>query len=74
MAPIRSGIRTLDITSVIFGPHCTATRTYDGSVQAESGAASLLPRTDGEIAPHCLPMALADKLVVRCPSLRMVAS
>ncbi|CAB5301175.1 L-carnitine dehydratase/bile acid-inducible protein F [Burkholderia multivorans] len=35
---------------------------YDDIVQAASGAASLLPRTDGLEAPRYLPMALADKV------------
>ncbi|WP_281175136.1 CaiB/BaiF CoA transferase family protein [Paraburkholderia nodosa] len=35
---------------------------YDDIVQAASGAASLLPRADGDAAPRYLPMALADKV------------
>ncbi|WP_421793721.1 CaiB/BaiF CoA transferase family protein [Hydrocarboniphaga effusa] len=35
---------------------------YDDIIQAASGAASLLPRADGNAAPRYLPMALADKV------------
>ena len=35
---------------------------YDDIIQAASGAASLLPRTDGNPAPRFLPMAMADKV------------
>jgi crotonobetainyl-CoA:carnitine CoA-transferase CaiB-like acyl-CoA transferase len=35
---------------------------YDDIIQAASGAASLLPRTDGDPAPRFLPMAMADKV------------
>ncbi len=35
---------------------------YDDIIQAASGAASLLPRVDGNPAPRFLPMALADKV------------
>ncbi|VXC14388.1 L-carnitine dehydratase/bile acid-inducible protein F [Burkholderia sp. 8Y] len=35
---------------------------YDDIIQAASGAASLLPRTDGNPAPRYLPMAMADKV------------
>nr|WP_201764710.1 CoA transferase [Halomonas titanicae] len=35
---------------------------YDDIIQAASGAASLLPRTDDNPAPRFLPMAMADKV------------
>ena len=35
---------------------------YDDIIQAASGAASLLPRTDGNLQPRFLPMAMADKV------------
>lgn len=35
---------------------------YDDIIQAASGAASLLPRADGQPAPRFLPMAMADKV------------
>ncbi|OYD72324.1 UNVERIFIED_ORG: crotonobetainyl-CoA:carnitine CoA-transferase CaiB-like acyl-CoA transferase [Burkholderia sp. CF145] len=35
---------------------------YDDIIQAASGAASLLPRTDGNPSPRFLPMAMADKV------------
>lgn len=35
---------------------------YDDIIQAASGAASLLPRADGNPAPRYLPMAMADKV------------
>lgn len=35
---------------------------YDDIIQAASGAASLLPRADGNPAPRYLPMAIADKV------------
>ncbi|HSW18193.1 MAG TPA: CoA transferase [Ramlibacter sp.] len=35
---------------------------YDDIIQAASGAATLLPRVDGNQAPRFLPMALADKV------------
>ncbi len=35
---------------------------YDDVIQAASGAASLLPRVDGNAAPRYLPMAIADKV------------
>lgn len=51
--------------------HCTGFDTrgpssglpaYDDIIQAASGAASLLPRVDGNPAPRFLPMAMADKV------------
>ncbi|OYD60220.1 UNVERIFIED_ORG: crotonobetainyl-CoA:carnitine CoA-transferase CaiB-like acyl-CoA transferase [Burkholderia sp. CF145] len=51
--------------------HCTGFDTqgpasglpaYDDIIQASSGAASLLPRVDGNPAPRFLPMAFADKV------------
>lgn len=35
---------------------------YDDIIQAASGAASLLPRADGDPQPRFLPMAMADKV------------
>ncbi|MDE1180051.1 CoA transferase [Paraburkholderia sp.] len=35
---------------------------YDDIIQAASGAASLLPRADGNPVPRFLPMAMADKV------------
>lgn len=43
------------------GPHA-GRPAYDDIIQAASGAATLLPRTDGNPAPRFLPMALADKV------------
>ncbi|PPA01932.1 carnitine dehydratase [Pseudomonas sp. MWU12-2312b] len=51
--------------------HCTGFDTvgpynglpaYDDIIQAASGAASLLPRVDGNPAPRFIPMAFADKV------------
>jgi crotonobetainyl-CoA:carnitine CoA-transferase CaiB-like acyl-CoA transferase len=51
--------------------HCTGFDTrgpssglpaYDDIIQASSGAASLLPRVDGNPAPRFVPMAVADKV------------
>ena len=51
--------------------HCTGFATggpyagraaYDDIIQAASGAASLLPRADGDPAPRYLPTAMADKV------------
>lgn len=51
--------------------HCTGFDTrgpkaglpaYDDIIQAASGAASLLPRVDGNPAPRFVPMAMADKV------------
>lgn len=51
--------------------HCTGFDTrgpksgqpaYDDIIQAASGAASLLPRADGNPAPRFMPMAIADKV------------
>ncbi|HSV83125.1 MAG TPA: CoA transferase [Ramlibacter sp.] len=70
----RSRLRHADLAALkpdLVYVHCTGfgldgpyagRSAYDDIIQAASGAASLLPRVDGNLAPRFLPMAMADKV------------
>lgn len=62
MAAVRPDIVYVACTGFGSGGAYAGLPAYDDIIQALSGAASLLPRADGNPAPRFLPTAMADKV------------